>query len=66
LQARRRVDRIRLGPGQPSTVSIRLARGVAAFAKRGVLATRIRVTSSDAAGNSAARSMALRLRIPRR
>jgi hypothetical protein len=57
---------INLGPGQRSTVSIRLARRAAAFAKRGTLATRIRITSSDAAGNSAARSVALRLRIPRR
>jgi hypothetical protein len=58
--------RVNLGQGQRLTVSIRLARGAAGFAKRGTLATRIRVTSSDAAGNSAARSVTRRLRIPRR
>jgi sugar lactone lactonase YvrE len=57
---------IDLRSGQRSTVSIRLARGTAAFARRGILAARIRITSSDAAGNSAARSVTLRLRIPRR
>jgi virginiamycin B lyase len=59
-------ERFNLGPGQRSMASIRLARGAGDFVKRGTLATRIRITSSDAAGNSAARSVALRLRIPRR
>src|SRR5215216_1819607 len=58
--------RVNLGPGQRLTVSIRLARSAAGFAKHGTLATRIRITSSDAAGNSAARSVTRRLRIPRR
>src|SRR5215213_9689895 len=57
---------LNLGPGQRSTVSIRLARSAAGFAQHGTLATRIRITSSDAAGNSAARSLTRRLRIPRR
>jgi hypothetical protein len=57
---------VNLGPGQRLTVSIRLARSAAGLARRGTLATRIRITSSDAAGNSAARSVTRRLRIPRR
>src|SRR5215218_5605105 len=57
---------VNVGPGHRSTVSIRLARGAAGFAQHGTLATRIRITSSDAAGNSAARSVTRRLRIPRR
>ena len=57
---------VNLGPGQRSTVSIRLAPSAAGFAQHGTLATRIRITSSDAAGNSAARSVTRRLRIPRR
>jgi hypothetical protein len=56
---------VNLRPGQRSTVSIPLARGAAAFARRGTLATRVRITSFDAAGNSATRSVARRLRIPR-
>src|SRR5215213_3535160 len=47
---------VNLRPGQRLTVSIRLARSAAGVAKRGTLATRIRISSSDAAGNSAARS----------
>ncbi len=58
--------RVTLRRGQRSTVSIRLAAGAATLAKRRKLATRVRITSSDAAGNSAARSVALRLTIPRR
>jgi hypothetical protein len=57
---------VNLRPGQRLTVSIRLARSAAGVAKRGRLATRIRISSSDAAGNSAARSVTRRLRIPRR
>jgi virginiamycin B lyase len=57
---------VNLGPGQRLTVSIRLARSAAGLARRGTLATRIRITSSDAAGNSAARLVTRRLRIPRR
>jgi len=57
---------VNVDPGQRLTVSIPLARSTAGFAKRGTLATRIRITSSDAAGNSAARSVTRRLRIPRR
>lgn len=54
-----------LGPSQHSVVSVRLARA-AGLAKHGRLAARIRIASSDAAGNSSAGSKALSLRIPRR
>ena len=54
-----------LGPSQHSVVSVRLARA-AGLAKHGRLAARIRIASSDAAGNSSAGSKALGLRIPRR
>ena len=56
---------VNLGRGQRSTVAIRLAGGTAELAKRGKLTARVRITSSDAAGNSAARSVGLSLRIPR-
>ena len=58
--------RVNLRPGQRLTVRIRLARSAAGFARRGALATRIRIKSSDAAGNSATRSLTRRLRIPPR
>jgi Ca2+-binding RTX toxin-like protein len=57
--------RVNLAPGQRMTVSVRVNRGVAGVAKRGKLPTRIRVSSSDAAGNSVASSVAVGLRIPR-
>jgi Ca2+-binding RTX toxin-like protein len=55
-----------LGPGQQSTVRIRLASGAAGLAKHGRLQARVRITNSDAAGNSAAQSVAVAVRIPRR
>jgi hypothetical protein len=55
---------VRLRPGQHSTVSIRLA-GAAGLAKHGKLSARVREASSDAAGNLAARSLTVGLRIPR-
>jgi Ca2+-binding RTX toxin-like protein len=54
-----------LEPGEQSTVRVRLTRGVAGLARHGKLAARVRITSSDAAGNSAADSVAVGLRIPR-
>jgi virginiamycin B lyase len=58
--------RVSLRPGQRLTVRIRLARRAAGFARHGRLATRIRIKSSDAAGNSATRSLTRRLRTPPR
>ncbi len=57
---------VNLAPGQRKTVSVRVNGGAAGLANHGKLPTRIRVASSDAAGNSAARSVAVGLRIPRR
>jgi Ca2+-binding RTX toxin-like protein len=57
---------VRLRGGQRSTVSVRLTGGAASLAKRGKLATRARITTSDAAGNTAVKSVALGLRTPRR
>ena len=54
-----------LAPGQRMNVSVRIS-AAAGLATHGKLATRIEVASSDAAGNSAARSLAVGLRIPRR
>jgi Ca2+-binding RTX toxin-like protein len=54
-----------LAPGQRMSVSVRIS-AAAGLATHGKLATRIEVASSDAAGNSAARSLAVGLRIPRR
>jgi hypothetical protein len=56
---------VSLRPGEQKTVSIRLAGG-AALAKHGKLAARLREASSDSAGNLAARSLRVGLRIPRR
>jgi len=53
-----------LAPGQRMNVSVRIS-AAAGLATHGKLATRIQVASSDAAGNSAARSLAVGLRIPR-
>ena len=57
---------IGLEPGQRSLISIRLARGAAALAKRGTVRARARIASQDEAGNDAVRSLALGLRIPSR
>ena len=53
-----------LGPGQQSTVTIRLD-GVAALARHGRLAARVRIASTDSVGNSTADSRVIALRIPR-
>jgi Ca2+-binding RTX toxin-like protein len=53
-----------LGPGQQSTVSIRLD-GAAALARHGRLAARVRIASTDSVGNSTADSRVITLRIPR-
>ena len=58
--------RVDLSPGQRKTVSVQVNRAAAALSRHGVLASRIEVSSTDAAGNTAARSVAVGLRIPRR
>ena len=58
--------RVNLASGQRKTVSVRVNGGAAGIAERGRLPARIRVSSSDASGNSVARSRAVSLRIPRR
>jgi hypothetical protein len=56
---------VSLRGGQRSTLSISLATGVAALARRGRLATRVQIATRDAAGNAASRRVARSLRIPR-
>jgi hypothetical protein len=56
---------VALAPGQKTTVSIRLNGLAVGLARHGRLPARLQVASSDAAGNSAARSVAVGLRIPR-
>ena len=51
--------------GQRRTLSIRLAAGVAALARRGKLSTRVQIATRDAAGNAASRRVTRNLRIPR-
>ena len=58
--------KVSLTSGQRKTVSVRVNRGAAGLAHDGRLPTRIRVSSSDAAGNSVAGSVAVGLRIPGR
>jgi Ca2+-binding RTX toxin-like protein len=57
---------VSLAPGQSKTVSVRVNRGAVALSNHGKLSTRIQVSSSDAAGNTAAGSTAVGLRIPGR
>jgi Ca2+-binding RTX toxin-like protein len=56
---------VNLGSGQRKTVSVRVNGGATALASHGRLAARIQVSSSDAAGNSAAGSKAIALQVPR-
>jgi hypothetical protein len=57
---------VSLAPGQSRTVPVRVNGGAAALARNGKLSTRVQVSSSDAAGNTAAGSTAVGLRIPGR
>jgi hypothetical protein len=54
---------VQLRPGQRSTVSIRIA-GAFGRERRGKLPLRVRIASRDAAGNLAAGSKVVNLRIP--
>ena len=45
---------VSLAPGESQTVSVRVNRGAASVSSNGKLSTRIQVSSSDAAGNTAA------------
>jgi hypothetical protein len=56
--------RVRLRAGRHATVSIRMAAGAAGLARHHKLAVRVRVATSDAAGNHASRSVRMTLRIP--
>jgi Ca2+-binding RTX toxin-like protein len=51
--------------GQRRTLSIRLAAGVGALARKGKLSTRVQTATRDAAGNTASRRVTRSLRIPR-
>jgi Ca2+-binding RTX toxin-like protein len=51
--------------GQRRTLSIRLAAGVGALARKGKLSTRVQIATRDAAGNAASRRVTRSLRIPR-
>ena len=55
---------VNLAGGQRKTVSVRVNGAAAGLARHGRLSTRIEVSSSDAAGNSAARTVAVGLHIP--
>ncbi len=57
---------VNLAPGQRKTVSVRVNGGAAGLARHGKLSTRIRVSSSDAAGNTAAGTVDVGLRFPSR
>jgi Ca2+-binding RTX toxin-like protein len=54
-----------LAPGERGTATVRLAAGAAALARHGHLQARLRLESSDAAGNSASRSVKVSLRLTR-
>ncbi len=55
---------VSLAPGQSKTVPVRVNGGAAALAKNGKLSTRVQVSSSDAAGNTAAGTVDVGLRFP--
>jgi Ca2+-binding RTX toxin-like protein len=55
---------VSLAPGQSKTVPVRVNGSAAAFARNGRLAARVQVSSSDVAGNTAARTMDVGLRFP--
>ena len=57
---------VSLAPGESKTVSAQVNRGAASVSNNGKLSTRIQVSSSDAAGNTAAGTVAVGLRIPGR
>jgi Ca2+-binding RTX toxin-like protein len=56
---------VALAPGQRMTVSVRVNAAAAGLSRHGRLLARLQIASSDAAGNSAATSVAVGLRIPR-
>jgi Ca2+-binding RTX toxin-like protein len=56
---------VRLAAGGKTTASIRIARGAAALAQRGKLPAKIRIVSSDSAGNTATRTVPVTLKISR-
>lgn len=56
---------VRLAPGGRTNAAIRIARGAGALARRGKLPAKIRIVSSDAAGNTATRTVAVTLKISR-
>jgi Ca2+-binding RTX toxin-like protein len=56
--------RVNLAPGQSKTVPVRVNGGAAALARNGKLSTRVQVSSSDAAGNTAAGTVDVGLRFP--
>jgi hypothetical protein len=57
--------KVKLSPGQSKIVSVQVNRAAVALSSHGTPASRIEVSSTDAAGNTAARSVAVGLRIPR-
>jgi Ca2+-binding RTX toxin-like protein len=56
---------VRLAPGGRTNAAIRIARGAGALARRGKLPAKIRIVSSDSAGNTATRTVAVTLKISR-
>lgn len=56
---------VKLAAGRRMTASVNLAAGVKDLAKHGKLAVRVRVSSSDLAGNTAIRTSAAGLKLPR-
>jgi Ca2+-binding RTX toxin-like protein len=56
---------VNVAPGTQATASIRIVRGAGALALRGKLPARVRITSTDAAGNTVTRTVAVTLKVPR-
>jgi Ca2+-binding RTX toxin-like protein len=56
---------VRVGAGAKATASIQLSAGAAKLAVNGKLPVRIRITSTDAAGNTASKTISVTLKVPR-
>jgi Ca2+-binding RTX toxin-like protein len=56
---------VQVAPGGKATASIRIARNAATLAVNGKLAVRVRIVTTDAAGNTATRTVPVTLKVPR-
>jgi Ca2+-binding RTX toxin-like protein len=56
---------VRVGPGGQATASIRISPSAAKLAVNGKLAARLQIATTDAAGNTASKTISVTLKVPR-